>query len=358
MEQIALNLGERSYKIIIADGILDDIGYIIKRQFSWKKIMIITDSNVSKLYAGRVAASLENAGLQAFVEEIPAGESSKSLARAEELYNAALDCRLDRNSAIMALGGGVVGDLAGFIAATYMRGIACIQVPTTLLAQVDSSVGGKVAVNLQRAKNIVGAFYQPSLVVIDSSVLSSLPDREFREGLAEVIKYGVIKDAGFFRWLEENASRLRLSSSDLVYAIKRSCEIKAGVVSQDETEQGIRRILNYGHTVGHALETIFGYGTLLHGEAVALGMVFEARIALLRGIIDERTFLRIEGMVRSAVPVVMPYEPDRDRLIEIMSLDKKNLNEKIVFILPETLGRVGVYTDVTKEEILQAFTIG
>lgn len=354
MEQITVNLGERSYHVMIEDGLLNDIGRLVRQHFSGHKIMVVTDDNVAKLYAGRVATSLENAGFQAFVKEIPAGESSKSLARAEALYNAALDCRLDRSSAILALGGGVVGDLAGFIAATYMRGISYIQVPTTLLSQVDSSVGGKVAVNLPRAKNIVGAFYQPSLVVIDSSVLSSLPDREFREGLAEVIKYGVIKDAEFFRWLEQNVSKLRHGTSNLVYPVKRSCEIKAQIVSEDETERGLRRILNYGHTVGHAMETVFGYGTLLHGEAVALGMVFEAKIALLRGLIDERTFLRIEGLVKSAVPVEMPYKPDPGRLIEIMSFDKKNLNEKIAFVLPESLGRVGVYTDVKEEEILQA----
>lgn len=354
MEQITVNLGERSYPIFISDGILDNIGQIIKQHFSGYKIMVITDSNVADLYANKVVTSLGSAGFQAFIEDVPAGESSKSLEQAEVLYNSALDHRLDRKSAILALGGGVVGDLAGFIAATYMRGIDYIQVPTTLLSQVDSSVGGKVAVNLPKAKNIVGAFYQPVLVAIDPATLSSLPDREFREGMAEVIKYGIIRDADFFRWLEQNMGDLRRHTSDLVYSIKRSCEIKSDIVSEDETEMGLRIVLNFGHTIGHALEAVFGYGTLLHGEAVALGMVFEAKIALARGLIDERTFFRIKGLVKSAVPASLPHHPDADKLIESMSFDKKNVNEKITFILPERLGRVGVYSDITAKEILQA----
>ncbi|RKL62175.1 3-dehydroquinate synthase [Thermoanaerobacteraceae bacterium SP2] len=354
MERINVNLGKRSYPIFIEHGILGNISKIVREYFSDRKILVITDSNVVDLYARQIAAGLENEGFQTFVEVVPAGEVSKSLARAEDLYNAALDHRLDRKSAILALGGGVVGDLAGFIAATYMRGIGFIQVPTTLLAQVDSSVGGKVAVNLPRAKNIVGAFYQPKLVIIDPDTLLSLPEREFAEGLAEVIKYGIIRDEDFFRWLEQYIKNLRQNTADLVHAIKRSCEIKAEIVSEDEAECGLRMVLNFGHTVGHALEAVFGYGTLLHGEAVALGMVFEAKIALNRGLIDERTFLRIEGLVKSAVPKDLPHRPDPDSLIESMSFDKKNLNEKITFILPERLGRVGVYSDITAKEILQA----
>ncbi|HHW02395.1 MAG TPA: 3-dehydroquinate synthase [Thermoanaerobacterales bacterium] len=356
MECITVNLGKRSYPIFIERGILGKIGKIVREHFSGRKILVITDSNVVDLYARQLAAGLEDEGFQTFVDVVPAGESSKSLGRAEDLYNAALDYRLDRKSAILALGGGVVGDLAGFVAATYMRGIGFIQVPTTLLAQVDSSVGGKVAVNLPRAKNIVGAFYQPKMVIIDPDTLLSLPEREFAEGLAEVIKYGIIRDEDFFRWLEQYTENLRQNTTGLVHSIKRSCEIKAEIVSEDEVENGLRMILNFGHTVGHALETVFGYGTLLHGEAVALGMVFEAKIALHRGLIDERTFLRIEGLVKSAVPKGLPHRPDPDSLIESMSLDKKNLNEKITFILPERLGRVGVYSDITAEEILQAVT--
>lgn len=357
METVSVNLGKRSYPIIIEDGLLNDIGRIVKQHFSGRKIMVITDTNVSDLYARDVVKCLENAGFEVFIADVPAGESSKSLDQAEALYNSALDHRLDRRSAVLALGGGVVGDLAGFIAATYMRGIDYIQVPTTLLAQVDSSVGGKVAVNLPRAKNIVGAFYQPVLVAIDTAALSSLPDREFREGLAEVIKYGIIKDAAFFRWLEQNTKDLRCDAPDLAYSIKRSCEIKAGIVSEDETDKGPRIILNFGHTIGHALETVFGYGTLLHGEAVALGMAFEAKIARTRGLIDEETFQRIESLVKSAVPVSLPYEPDPDRLIESMSLDKKNVNDKITFVLPENLGQAGTYSDITAKEIAEAIRL-
>lgn len=354
MESITVKLGKRSYPIYIGRGILKDIGRFVKEHFFGRKIMVVTDSNVKNLYARKIQQSLENYGLEVYVEVIPAGESSKSLNQARLLYDAALNYRLDRTSAILALGGGVTGDLAGFVAATYMRGISFIQVPTSLLAQVDSSVGGKVAVNLEKAKNIVGAFYQPILVAIDPDTLSSLPEREFKEGLAEVIKYGIIKDAEFFRWLEQNNKKLKPGDEKITYVIKKSCQIKGEIVSEDETEHGLRMILNFGHTVGHALEGASGYGTLLHGEAVALGMILESKIALKRGLIDEGTFFSIENLITYCVPVNNSMAWDKNKLLECMIHDKKNVNENIVFILPKGIGEVEAYYDVTSQEILEA----
>jgi 3-dehydroquinate synthase len=354
MEKVIVDLGSKSYPILIENGLLDNLGYILKEYFAGNRIMVVTDSHLRDLYSEEVMASLEEAGFNASLETIPAGEVSKSLRRAEFVYNAALEHGLDRKSAILALGGGVVGDLAGFIAATYMRGIDFIQVPTSLLAQVDSSVGGKVAVNLEKAKNIVGAFYQPRLVLIDPGALRTLPDREFNEGLAEVIKYGIIRDEDFFRWLEQNIRSLRQDAGTLIFAIRRSCEIKASIVAEDEKECGLRMILNCGHTVAHALEAVLGYGNILHGEAVALGLVIEAKIALNRGLIDRRTYLRIEGLVKSTVPMELPPDLDKNRIIASMSYDKKNVDGKITFVLPEGLGKAGIYTDVTREEILSA----
>ncbi|WP_422448689.1 3-dehydroquinate synthase [Thermoanaerobacterium sp. DL9XJH110] len=354
MEKVIVDLGSKSYPILIDNGLLDKLGYILKEHFAGNRILVVTDSHLSDLYSEEVMASLGEAGFNASLETIPAGEVSKSLRRAELVYNAALEHGLDRKSAILALGGGVVGDLAGFIAATYMRGIDFIQVPTSLLAQVDSSVGGKVAVNLDKAKNMVGAFYQPRLVLIDPGALRTLPAREFNEGLAEVIKYGIIRDEDFFCWLERNIRSLRQDAGALIFAIKRSCEIKASIVAEDERESGLRMILNCGHTVAHALEAVLGYGNILHGEAVALGLVIEAKIALHRGLIDRITFSRIQGLVKSAVPMELPRDIDENLIIASMSYDKKNVDGKITFVLPQGLGKAGIYTDVTREEILSA----
>ncbi|TYP54189.1 3-dehydroquinate synthase [Thermosediminibacter litoriperuensis] len=352
MESITVDLGARSYPIHIGPGILDEIGKILRALIGLEKILVITDGNVRDLYAGRVLELLKVAGFDAHLAAIPPGEPSKTLKEAERLYYIALDYGLDRNSAVIALGGGVVGDLAGFVAATYMRGIRYVQVPTSLLAQVDSSVGGKVAVNLESAKNIVGAFHQPVAVIIDPLTLKTLPDREFREGLAEVIKYGIIWDGDFFNWLEENVMTLRQGGESLIYAIKKSCAIKASVVTLDERDEGTRMILNYGHTVGHALESLVGYGVLLHGEAVAAGMIIEAGIALEIGLLERQDYERIERILRRVVPVEIPGCVETGGLIEAMACDKKNKGGRLAFALPEKLGRAGVYYDVPEREIL------
>lgn len=354
MDKITVELGSRSYPIFIDYGLLDNINKKILQILGRPKIMVITDCNVGPLYGDRLAGDLKRTGFDVCLVQVPAGEGSKSIETAKTLYIKALEQNMDRTSVIMALGGGVIGDLAGFVAATYMRGVDFIQVPTSLLAQVDSSVGGKVAVNLNNVKNIVGAFYQPKMVLIDPDVLSTVPEREYREGMAEVIKYGIINDENFFCWLEQRASE-KLSSEDIIHVIKRSCQIKAQIVSSDEKEKGLRAVLNFGHTVGHALEAILGQGTLLHGEAVALGMIVETKIALNRGLIDGETCDRIETLIKAMVPVTMPFGIDLDSLIHIMRYDKKNTADNITFILPQNIGSVEKYTDVTREEIVRAF---
>jgi 3-dehydroquinate synthase len=352
--KIAVELGPRSYPIFVGYGLLNNINKKILQVLGRPKIMVITDCNVGPLYGDRLVGNLKSSGFDVCLIQVPAGERSKSIETAKTLYISALEQNIDRASAILALGGGVIGDLAGFVAATYMRGIDFIQVPTSLLAQVDSSVGGKVAVNLNRVKNIIGAFYQPKMVLIDPDVLSTIPEREYRQGMAEVIKYGVIYDENFFCWLEQRASK-ELSGEDTVYAIKRSCQIKAQIISSDEKEKGLRAILNLGHTVGHALEAVLRQGSLLHGEAVALGMIVETKIALNRGLVDSETCDRIETLIKSMVPVTIPVGIDIDSLIDIMKYDKKNTADNITFVLPQKIGSVEKYMDVTREEIICAF---
>ncbi len=358
MEKVTVDLGLRSYDILIKEGLLNEIGIILKRYISGEKVMVITDANVSPFYSKKVLSQLKDAGFSAFLETVEPGEDSKSLKTAEGLYLAALEHKLDRGSSILALGGGVVGDLAGFIAATYMRGIDFIQVPTTLLAQVDSSVGGKVAVNLGGAKNIVGAFYQPRLVIIDPQTLKTLPEREFRQGLAEVIKYGIIWDDDFFFWLKENINvDIRLNMKELVYIVKRSCKIKAEIVEKDECEKGIRVLLNFGHTIGHALESIFGLESLFHGEAVACGMIAEARLAQNMGLLDKKDFMMIRALVDSAVPVKKPGDIDKSEFLRYLSYDKKNIGKKTTFVLPKKIGDAAVYTHIVADDILDALDI-
>lgn len=353
MEKITVELGARSYPIFIGYDLLNNINEIILQILGRTKIMIVTDGNVGPLYGERLVRNLRRAGFETSLVQVPAGEGSKSIETAMELYISALERNINRHSAILALGGGVVGDLAGFVAATYMRGIDFLQIPTSFLAQVDSSVGGKVAINLNNIKNIIGAFYQPKLVLIDPSVLSTMPERGYREGVAEVIKYGIIYDDSLFCRLEQKASK-KLTGEDILYAIKRSCQIKAQIVSSDEREKGLRTILNFGHTVGHALEAVSGKGKLLHGEAVALGMIVETKIAFNRGIIDGITFNRIETLIKSMVPAMIAERINIDLLIDVMKYDKKNTDNKITFILPRKIGNVEKYTDIKEEEIVDA----
>ncbi|WP_333870588.1 3-dehydroquinate synthase [Desulforamulus putei] len=353
MRNINVALGSRSYPIYIANGLINDLGTYLSEMPLGKEVLLVTDTNVGPLYGQKVADVLLRAGFQVAVAQVPAGESTKTLDQAARLYDMAFDHGLDRTCPVVALGGGVVGDLAGFVAATYMRGVPFVQVPTTLLAQVDSSVGGKVAVNHPRGKNIIGAFYQPRAVFIDVDTLTTLSLRELKAGLAEVIKYGVIWDKEFFAWLEENITRVLNREADaLGYVIETCCIIKAAVVEQDETEQGRRAILNYGHTVGHAIETLTGYGTYLHGEAVAVGMVLEAQLARKMGLLEEEMVIRIQNLVSSIqLPVSLPTGLSINDMIKSMYTDKKVTQSKLTFALPTSIGVAEVIRGVTESEI-------
>jgi len=355
---VPVALGNRSYDIVIGNGLLNDLGIYMSQLQLGSKVLLVTDTNVGPLYGKKVLEVLTRANFQVTMVEVPAGETTKTLEQAARLYDAAFDHELDRSSPVVVLGGGVVGDLAGFVAATYMRGVPFIQVPTTLLAQVDSSVGGKVAVNHPRGKNIIGAFYQPKMVLIDLDTLKTLALRELRAGLAEVIKYGVIWDADFFAWLEENMAKvLNREPEALGYVIETCCKIKAAVVEQDETEQGRRAILNYGHTVGHALESITNYQRYLHGEAVAVGMVLEAHLACETGLLAKEIVIRIQNLVSSIhLPVSIPTGLSIDDMIKSMYTDKKVTQSKLTFALPTSIGVVEIIRGVTESEIFSTLT--
>jgi len=347
---VNVNLGDKSYPIYIGGSILPKTGEYVKRLGVGRKILLVTNPTVYALYGQVVVGSLNKSGLEVVVGEIPDGEQYKTLESARSLYDTAFEHGLDRKCAVLALGGGVIGDLAGFVAATFMRGLPFIQVPTTLLAQVDSSVGGKVAVNHPRGKNIIGAFYQPKMVFADIDTLQTLPQREFRAGMAEVIKYGVIKDSGFFKFLEnEQINIKKLSREEIIHVIETSCAIKAWVVEQDETEQGLRTILNYGHTFGHAYEALTGYKKYVHGEAVAIGMITAAGVAVKLGMLSADSRTRILNLIRAFDLPGDFGQLKPDEIIESMSHDKKALAGKVRYILPEEIGRVKLVTDVPPE---------
>ncbi len=352
MERIKVDLNTRSYEIIIGQDILGQIGAAVKRLNLTPKILVISNASIAGLYADKIKDSLGQAGFEVKVVTVPEGEKSKSIKEAEFLYNKMLDLRLDRNASILSLSGGVIGDLSGFVAATYMRGIAYVQVPTTLLAQVDSSVGGKTGVNLLRGKNLVGAFYQPRLVYIDTDVLKTLSDDELKAGLAEVVKYGVIRDKKLFEYLEENIDKiLKKDPAMLEHIIACSCRIKAEVVSEDEKESGLRAILNYGHTIGHAIEATSGYGMYKHGQAVAIGMVYAGRIALKLEMISQEALQRQTDLLKKiGLPVELP-DMDLTKITEAILLDKKIEADKIRFILPQRIGKVIIHPDISLDLI-------
>lgn len=356
MQIIRVNLGPRSYNIQIGDNILPMLGVYLEQLKVGKKVFLVTNQAVRYLYGGIVEMSLAEKGYETIIFEMRDGEEYKTLATAEKIYNLAFEGGLDRFSPVLALGGGVVGDVAGFVAATYQRGLPFIQVPTTLLAQVDSSVGGKVAVNHPQGKNMIGAFYQPSMVIADTSTLGSLPDREIRSGMAEIIKYGVIWDEVFFSWLEENMIRLlALDAKYVVQAVVQSCRIKAGVVEEDETEQGIRAVLNFGHTVGHAVEALTGYKAYKHGEAVGIGMAAAAKLAVKKGLLIKSDSERIINLIlRAGLPVDLPEGISSKELIDRLHRDKKVTGGKLTFIFPKSIGNVIIDRDV-KESLLQDF---
>jgi len=353
IKEVTVNLGGRSYPILIGTGLLPRLGELLRARFTAQRIMVITNDTVRGLYGNVVESSLRRTGWDTVWAEMPDGEEYKTLATVQAFYDLALAKELDRACPVVALGGGVVGDTAGFFAATYQRGVPFIQVPTTLLAQVDASVGGKVGVNHPYGKNMIGAFYQPRLVVADLDTLATLPGREIRAGLAEVIKYGVIKDAVFFAWLEENVDRLlQLERDALAEAVATSCHIKAAVVEEDEIESGLRQILNYGHTVGHALEALTNYRVYHHGEAVAIGMAVAARLAVAMGLLAHDQAVRIIALIRRAgLPSEMPRELSVDELVKAMRLDKKARGGRHTFVLPEAIGSVRIVPRVDVDMI-------
>jgi 3-dehydroquinate synthase len=348
---LQVELGERSYPITIGQSLLES-GKLIADAVGGERAAIVTNTVVGPLYLDVIAGALRAAGKRVTEIVLPDGEEEKTWENLQRIYDRLLAEQCDRKTTIVALGGGVVGDMAGFAAATYMRGVPFVQVPTTLLAQVDSSVGGKTGINHPLGKNMIGAFYQPKAVIADTTTLNTLPPRELSAGLAEVIKHGAIIDAPFFDWIESNIGRLMARDPDaLAYAIRRSCEIKAEVVRQDEREGGLRAILNFGHTFGHAIESGMGYGQWLHGEAVGCGMVMAADLSQRLGFIDNAARDRVAALVQAAgLPHIAP-DLGPERWLELMQVDKKNEGGQIRFILLKPLG-APLITTVPQEALL------
>ena len=354
MKSLRVALAERSYDIHVTRNDLEGLGVFARQRATGSSALVIADENVAG-HADRVVRSLAAVGFRTGSVLRPSGEGQKSLEVAAELYDRLLDLPADRRTLIVAVGGGVIGDLAGFVAATYARGLPLLMVPTSLLAMVDSSVGGKVAVNHPRAKNLIGVFHQPVGVWIDIVTLETLPEREYRSGLAEVVKYGVILDADFFATLEKNiAAVLERDPAAVEHMVMRSCRLKADVVAKDEREEtGLRAMLNYGHTFAHAFETAAGYGGWLHGEAVSAGMVCASRLAERRGLITPDV---TERQVRILEAFFLPVSPEPwkiDALLATMRSDKKALAGKMRFILPRRLGEVALFDDVPEDDVRQ-----
>nr|WP_314544242.1 bifunctional shikimate kinase/3-dehydroquinate synthase AroKB [uncultured Massilia sp.] len=349
---INVDLGERSYPIAIGRGLLDDAGLLTRHIGLGGKVAIVTNTTVAPLYLEKVAAPLRAAGREVVPIVLPDGEEYKNWESLNLVFDALLANKCDRKTTLVALGGGVIGDLTGFAASSYMRGVPFVQIPTTLLAQVDSSVGGKTGINHPLGKNMIGAFYQPRAVIADTATLDTLPDRELSAGLAEVIKHGAILDAAFFDWIEQNIGALvARDHAALAYAIGRSCEIKADVVKRDEREGGLRAVLNFGHTFGHAIEAGLGYGAWLHGEAVGCGMVMAADLSHRLGLVDAASVDRVRKLAQAAgLPVTAP-DLGTARWIELMEVDKKNEGGEIKFILVKPLGSPSV-TGAPRELLL------
>jgi 3-dehydroquinate synthase len=360
---VHVNLAERSYDIRIASRCLGAIGVSANEWYEQKfsgsadrrTALVVTDRNVAQ-HATVVRDSLTESGWTAELVELEPGEPTKSLSVIAGLYDRMVEMQADRKTAVVAVGGGVIGDAAGFLAATYGRGVPFIQVPTSLLADVDSSVGGKVGVNHSAAKNLIGSFYQPLGVFIDTAVLDTLPDRDYRSGLAEVIKYGVILDAKFFEWLEQNVDGLNSRDQAVLrHVIARCCQLKADVVEQDEHERtGVRAVLNYGHTFAHAFEALCGYGELLHGEAVAIGMRYASVLAEKQGLIDASITERQQRLLEQvSLPVSVPAGSHLggDDIMAKMRLDKKTVSGQLRFVLPTRLGHVETFSDVPESDV-------
>jgi len=345
MKTFNVQLGNRSYPIYIGDHLLSQPQHFLDH-ISGKSVFIITNEKVAPLYLDKVVNGCNK--LSCEVKILPDGEQYKNLSTMETIYGALLEQYCDRNTTLIALGGGVIGDITGFAAATYQRGVNFIQVPTTLLAQVDSSVGGKTGVNHVLGKNMIGCFYQPKCVIADLSTLNTLDDRQLSAGIAEIIKYGLIRDSDFFIWLEENIQKLLgREPESLAYAVYRSCENKAQIVVEDELERsGKRALLNYGHTFGHAIETGIGYGNWLHGEAVAYGMLMAAHLSIKQGWLTKQDYSRIEALIKAAnLPIEAPDKMNSEEFTKLMSVDKKVRDGKLYLVLLKKIGEAALTSD-------------
>ncbi len=365
MEQIRVDLGERSYPISIGAGLFNDSAFFSqvfggKTVTAHQHVVVISNVTVSPLYSEQVVEQFKATGATVHLFELADGEQYKSLESFNKVLTFLLERSLSRDVVLVALGGGVIGDLVGFCAASYHRGVRFVQIPTTLLSQVDSSVGGKTAVNHPLGKNMIGAFYQPQSVIIDIECLKTLPDREFSAGVAEVIKYGIIVDQDFFVWLEDNIEALMAKDPQaLTYAIARCCQIKADVVAQDEKESGVRALLNLGHTFGHAIEAELGYGNWLHGEAVAAGTMMAARAAQAQQMISTQDVERIEKLlVKAHLPIHTPSSMSFDDFMRHMMRDKKVLAGQLRLILPTSIGSAEVVSTTPESVIKQAIELG
>ena len=345
-ERVQIELGDRSYPILIGQDLLTD-AELIASSIKARNVLIVTNTTVGPLYADRLKRSLKDRRVAELA--LPDGEQHKTLESIARIIDSLVDARMNRDAAVIALGGGVIGDMAGFAAACYQRGIDYIQVPTTLLSQVDSSVGGKTGVNHPKAKNMIGAFHQPRCVIADITTLSTLSDREYRAGIAEVVKYGLIYDRPFFDWLESNADAFAAREpSAVIYAIRRSCEIKAEVVAADEREQGIRALLNLGHTFGHAIETASGYGNWLHGEAVAAGMVMAADMSTRLGWLSPTDRDRATRLLTKFGLSTVPPRIGATEALGLMGMDKKVLDGRVRLVLLREIGKAEVIGDYPK----------
>ncbi|MEJ2526437.1 MAG: 3-dehydroquinate synthase [Desulfuromonadales bacterium] len=358
MNELVVGLDERSYPIWIGMDIVDSLGAALAAVRFPNKVALITNPTVAELYAAPVVAALSQSGREVDVIRLPDGEAYKTLATLEEIFDVLIDRHFDRYCGLIALGGGVIGDIAGFAAAIYLRGVPFVQIPTTLLAQVDSSVGGKTGVNRPQGKNLIGAFYQPRHVHIDGTILRSLPAREYAAGLAEVVKYGIIRDQEFFVWLEEHRQALRDRAPEaLIHAVMMSCQIKANVVENDEKEQGVRALLNLGHTFGHAVETLAGYGVIKHGEAVSIGMVMAARLSQQLGYCTGPDVDRIVALLQAFDLPVTPAAFSAAEYLDIMRRDKKVKDGAIRVVLNHGLGDAALHVvdnlDTFLEDLLR-----
>jgi 3-dehydroquinate synthase len=357
MQTLKVELADRSYPIHIGKNLLSDANLIMP-YLKRKHVAIVTNTTVAPLYLDKLSRTLQAEGVKVIPIILPDGEAYKNSEILNTIYDALLQSRCERSTTLIALGGGVIGDLTGYTAATYLRGVPFIQVPTTLLSQVDSSVGGKTGINHPLGKNMIGAFYQPQLVLADIDTLQTLPAREFAAGMAEVIKYGLIRDADFFDWLEINmASLMQLNAAELSYAIYRSCQNKADVVAKDEHEQGERALLNLGHTFGHAIENAMGYGVWLHGEAVAAGTMMAADLSRRMGWLTQADVTRIQKSFEAAnLPIAAPHL-GVERYLDLMGLDKKVENGKIRLILQQGIGKSVITSDYDAEKLKETLSL-